>query len=153
LSKRFIAMLAGVVALVVVAAGCGSSSGSSSLTKAEFIKQGDAVCQKADKRIADEANEFAKENGIDTSKPSSKDKEEAIEKVVAPGLKSEAEELSGLGIPREDGDKAEAVLTALESGVGKLAAEPAALLEAGGSPLDKASELAREFGFKVCGQQ
>ena len=55
MSKRLIALLAGVMAIAIIAAGCGSSSDDSTdttvvvLTKTEFIKQGDAICAKGGK--------------------------------------------------------------------------------------------------------
>lgn len=152
MSKRFIALLAGVVAIVAVLAGCGGSSDSSSLSKADFIKQGDEICKSSSKQIETEAEEFAEENDVDTSKPTKKQQEEVIEEVVAPGLRSETEELEALGIPKEDGDKAEAVLTALDSGVSEVEDEAAVVLS-GNNPLEKASKLAGEFGFKTCGQE
>ncbi len=152
MSKRFIALLAAVVAIVAIAAGCGSSDSGSSLSKAEFIKQGDEICKSSSKQIETEAEEFAKENNVDTSKPTKKQQEEVIEEVVAPGLRSEAEELEALGTPKEDGEKAEAVLTALDSGVSEIEDEAAVVLSSK-SPLEKASKLAGEFGFKNCGQE
>lgn len=152
MSKRFIAMLAGVVAIVAVVAGCGGSDGSSSLSKAEFIKQGDEICKSASKQIETEAEEFAEENDVNTSNPTKKQQEEVIEDVVAPGLRSEAEELEALGTPKEDGEKAEAVLAALDSGVSTVEDDAAAVLGST-NPLEKASKLATEFGFKSCGQE
>ena len=61
MSKRLIAMLAGVMAIAIVAAGCGSSSDSTPtpfvLTKAEFIKQGDAICAKGSEALSQEAED------------------------------------------------------------------------------------------------
>lgn len=152
MSKRFIALLAGVVAIVAVVAGCGGSDDSSSLSKAEFIKQGDEICKNASAQIESEAEEFAKKNNVDTSNPTKKQQEEVIAAVVAPGLRSEADELEALGTPEEDGPKAEAVLAALDSGVGKIE-DDAAVVLGSANPLEKASKLAGEFGFKTCGQE
>lgn len=152
MSKRFIALLAGVVAIVAVLAGCGSSSDSSSLSKAEFIKQGDEICKSSSKQIETEAEEFAEENNVDTSNPTKKQQEEVIEEIVAPGLRNEADELEALGTPKEDGDKAEAVLAALDSGVSEIEDEAGVVLGSS-NPLEKASKLADEFGFKTCGQE
>lgn len=151
MSKRYIALLAGVVAIVAVLAGCGSSD-SSSLSKAEFIKQGDEICKSSSKQIETEAEEFAEKNKVNTGNPTKKQQEEVIEEVVAPGLRNEADELEALGTPKEDGDKAEAVLSALDSGVSEIEDEAAVVLGSN-NPLEKASKLADEFGFKTCGQE
>jgi hypothetical protein len=158
LSKRFIVLLAAAAAFAVIAAGCGSSSDDSSetvvvLTKTEFVKQGDTICQKGSKEIEDEANAFAEENGIDTSKPTKKEQEEVISGVLGPALQKQADEISALGVPDGEEEKVEAIVEALESGAEELEDDPASLLRDGqGSPLDEASELASKFGFQECGR-
>jgi hypothetical protein len=158
LSKRLIALLAGVMAIAIVAAGCGSSGDDSTdtvvvLTKTEFIKQGDAICKKGSESLSQEAEDFADENNIDTSKPTKKQQEEVIETVVGPALQTQADELGELGAPDGEEDKTAAIVDALEAGAEELEDNPGALLESNGkSPLDKAKELATEFGFKECGQ-
>ena len=158
MSKRLIALLAGVMAIAIVAAGCGSGSDDSTdtvvvLTKTEFIKQGDAICAKGSKQIEDEADEFAKDNNVDTSNPTKAEQEEVIKTVVGPVLQTQADELGALGAPDGEEDKTAAIISALEEGADELEADPASLLESNGAtPLDKARELANEFGFKTCGQ-
>jgi hypothetical protein len=157
LSKRLIAMLAGLVAIAVIAAGCGSSDDSSDetsaeLTKVEFVKAGDAICKKGSDQIADEADDYAKENDVDTSNPSKEDQEELIVSVVVPSLQTQADELSELSPPSGEEDEVAAIITALEDGAEEIEDDPASLMEAGGGPLEKANELANEFGFAACGQ-
>jgi hypothetical protein len=160
LSKRFIVVLAAVVAFAAIGAGCGSSDDSTTdtdvvvLTKTEFIKQGDAICKKGSESLSQEAEDFADENNIDTEKPTKEQQEEVIETVVAPALLGQAEELNELGAPEGEEDKAAAVFEALEAGAEEMEGDPASLLESkGAGPLDKANELASEFGFKECGQE
>jgi hypothetical protein len=159
LSKRLIVLLAGVMAIAIVAAGCGSSSDDSTdavvgLTKTEFIKQGDAICKKGSAALSKEAEEFADENDVDISKPTEEQQEEVIETVVGPALQAQADELGELGAPAGEEDKVSAILDALEAGAEELEDNPAALLKSNGKrPLDKANELAGEFGFKECGQE
>jgi hypothetical protein len=156
LSKRLIAMLA-AMAIAIVAAGCGSSDDSTEtvvLTKAEFITQGDAICKKGSEQIEDEADAFAEENDIDTSKPTKEEQEEVISGVLGPALQGQAEEISALGAPDGEEEKVEAIVTALESGAEELEDDPGSLLEESGTdPLEEANELANEFGFKECGQE
>ena len=154
MSKRLIALLAGVVAIVVVAAGCGSSSGSdsSSLTKAEFIKKADAICSRGEKSIEDGAEKFAKENNVDTEKPTKAQKEEVITQVVAPNIRKQGEEISELGAPSGEDEKVEAIVTAVEEGADALEEEPTTLFE-GKNPLEHGSKLAKEYGLKVCGEE
>jgi hypothetical protein len=157
LSKRLIALLAGVMAIAIVAAGCGSSDDSTDtvvLTKTEFIKQGDAICAKGSKALSQEAEDFADENDIDTNKPTKEQQEEVIAAVVGPALQTQADELSELSAPDGEEDKTSAIIEALESGAEELEDDPGVLLKSSGKgPLDEANELANEFGFKECGQE
>jgi hypothetical protein len=153
------AVLVGVVAIAVIAAGCGGGSDDSTetavvLTKVEFIKQGDEICKKGNKQIEDEAEEFAEDNNVDTSNPSKKDQEEVIATVVAPALQTQADELAELDAPKGEEETTAAIIDALEAGAEELEDEPALLLESNAAgPLDKANELANKFGFKECGQE
>ena len=151
MSKRLIALLAGVVAILVVAAGCGSSSDSSSLTKAEFVKQADQICTKGEKSIEDGAEKFAEENNVNTEKPTKAQQEEVIQQVVAPEIRQQAEEIGDLGAPSGEEEKVEAIVTAVEEGADELESKPAQLIE-GKNPLSHSSKLAKEYGLKVCGQ-
>ena len=154
-------MLLGVVALVVIA-GCGSSGDSSgstsadsgsSLTKAELIKQGDAICEEGNENVESEANEFAKENGIDTEKPSKSDQEEVVSEVVAPAILVEAEKIGDLGAPSGEEEEVEAIVDAVESAAEEAEADPSSIIEEGedGGPFAEANKLASAYGFKVCG--
>jgi hypothetical protein len=156
-SKRLVALLAALAALALIVAGCGSGGGStssesSSLTKAELIKQGDAICKQGEEALEEEANEFAKENGIDTNKPTKAQQEEVIAQVVAPSLHKQAEELRELGTPSGEESVVEEIFDSLEKGTEELEAEPGALLK-GTNPVEEASKLAREYGFKECGNE
>lgn len=156
MGKRLIVMLAGVVAIASIAAGCGGSDESTetaaSPSKAEFIKQGDAICKKGEEALEEEASEFAKENGIDKSKPTEAQQEEVVREVVAPALLRQGEELRELPAPSGEEDEVEAIFSALEDGAEKMEADPKGLLE-GSNPVEKASKLARQYGFQECGEE
>jgi hypothetical protein len=160
-SKPALALLAALAALAIVVAGCGGGGGSgegsteessSSLTKSELIQKGDAICKKGEAELEEEANEFAKENGIDTSKPTKAQQEEVIAQVVAPALRKQAEELRELGTPSGEESTVEGIFDSLEEGTEELEEEPGKLLQ-GNNPVEKASKLAKEYGFKECGNE
>jgi hypothetical protein len=167
MSKGLIAVVAGVLMVALVIAGCGSSdsdsgdNGSNSsgggdetvaLTKVEFIKQADSVCEKGNKAIEDGADKFAKDNNVDTEKPTEEQKEEVIVEVVAPEIRQQGEEIGELGAPEGDEAKVEAIVTSLEDAADELESEPKSLFE-GKSPLADASKLGQDYGFKVCGAE
>lgn len=156
MSNRFIALLAALAALALIGAGCGSGSGStdstSSLTKAEFVKQGNAICAKGSEEIEEGFEEFVKENGLSKTKaPSKAVQEEAVEAVLIPRISKELESIRALGPPDEE---AEAVLEAAEEALEKGEEEPSAMLkEESAGPFAKANKLAREYGLTKCGEE
>ena len=163
MSKRLIAALFGVLAIAIVAAGCGSggdsttgggdsSESASSLTKAEFIKQADAICAKGNEAVSAEAEEFAEENEIDTEKPTTAQQEEVVSDVVAPAIREQAEKIDELGAPSGEEDEVAEIVAAVESGADEAEASPDSIVEGkGGGPFEEANELADAYGLKVCG--
>ena len=164
MNNRLIAALVGVVVLALLAAGCGSSGDSSSssssgdesastLTKAEFIKQSDGICEQGNKEVESEAEAFAKENGIDTSKPTTADQEEVVSQVVAPAIQRQAEAIDALGAPSGDEGEVEAIVEAVEAGATEAEEDPGTIVEGKTSgPFAEANKLAGEYGLKICGQ-
>jgi anti-sigma28 factor (negative regulator of flagellin synthesis) len=158
--KGLIAAITGVLLAALVVAGCGSSDSDSSssdsetpsLTKAEFIKQADAICKTGEKSIETGAEKFAKENNVNTEKPTTKQKEEVIVEVVAADIRKQGEEIGELGAPSGDEEKVEAIVAAVEEGADELESEPKLLIE-GENPLAKGSKLAKGYGLKVCGEE
>lgn len=153
--KAFL-MIATVVALVAVA-GCGSDDDNggeetqATLTKVEFIEQGDAICTKAEEGSETEAEEFAEENGFDLEKATNEELEEAIAAVLVPALNQQAEEIDALGAPEGDEEQVEAIVVALEEGTAEVEDDPGLVLD--GAPLKEASQLASDYGFEVCGEE
>lgn len=156
MSKRFIALLAALAALALIVAGCGGGSDStestSSLTKAEFVKQGNAICAKGSEEINEGFEEFVKERGLSKTKaPPKAVQEEAVETVLIPRIRKEIESIRALGPPDEE---AEAVLDAAEGALEKGEEEPIQFLkEENTGPFAKANKLSREYGLTKCGEE
>jgi hypothetical protein len=156
LNRAFLAALAVLVALAAVVAGCGGGGDSTTdsttvvLTKTEFIKQGDAICKEATENNQSEAEDFAKENDFELEKASKDQLEEAIAEVLAPSLGKQAEELEALGAPEGDEQKVEDIIAAVEDAAGEIEDDPSLAFEEG--TLKKANQLAKAYGFKVCGE-
>lgn len=159
MSKRFVALLAALAALALIVAGCGGGSDStettSALSKAEFVKQGNAICAKGSKEIEEGFEKFGKEHGFSEKKePSEAELEEAVETIVIPGIRKQVDGIRALGTPTEEGAEAEAVLDAAEEGLEKGEEDPKLFLEEESSgPFAKANKLSREFGLTKCGEE
>lgn len=165
ISRRPLALCASLLALGVLAVGCGSSDDStttdggvdgggvttSSLSKAEMIEQADEICEEANEALAEDADEFAKENDVDTTNPTEAQRQAVIVEVVVPNLREQAQKIEELGAPEGDEAEVEAVLDSLRKGADELEDQPMRLREAGGGPLKGTAELAKSYGFEVCG--
>jgi hypothetical protein len=155
LNKAFLAAIAALVALAALVAGCGgggdTTDESVTLTKTEFIKQGDAICKQGNDASEKEAEEFAEDNDFKLEKASKEQLEEAVSEVLVPNLERQTEELDALGAPKGDEEEVEAIVTSLEDATGEVEDDPGSVFE--GDVLKKPSKLAEAYGFKVCGEE
>ena len=151
-----------MVALAVCGFGCGGGDASSGgggdtsavqadtggapLSKAEFVKQGDAICNKVPERFGKLQQELEKEIG---AKPSLA---EIGEKAALPPLPEAAKELEELTPPKGDEQKAEAIVEALEAAAKGLEEKPTSELSGPKSPFAEFQKLTKEYGFQVCSQ-
>jgi len=139
--------LGGIVLLffALLAAGCGGSS-DEALTKAEFVKQGNAICTQARK-----AREKAVFGLIQNANPNGNQKalrEEAADKAI-PYYEEAAEQLADLGAPEGDEAKIEAIVTGMEEAAARVNANPQSAFT-GSTPFRKANEAAESYGLEAC---
>ncbi len=146
---RFMAIIAGVVVVAAIAAGCGSGD-SDPLTKAEFTKQADALCKENSKEVQANFEALMKQfqgNGKDKS-----DKEKANEigeTVIIPYYQSKLEDLESLEPPSADEEEISTMLETLQEGVEEAEEAPDDTLE-GFASIIEAGKLAKEYGLKAC---
>lgn len=159
MSKPFIALLAALAAISMIAAGCGGgddstdSTASSGLTKAEFLKQGNAICAKGEKELNEEFEKFAEEENLSENKPPTEAQlAKATEEFFLPIIKEQVEGIRGLSPPAGEEQQVDKVLTAAEEGIEKAEEDPASLANEKEDPFAKANELANEYGLTKCGE-
>lgn len=155
MSKAFLVVSMAIVT-AAIAVGCGggddtTDSSTATLSKAEFIKQADAICADADRQGQEEAEEFAKENDFSLEQPTDEQLEEAISAILVPSLNQQAEEISALGAPEGDEEQIEAITTSLEDVAGEIEDDPGIVIN--GDSLSEPGELAEDYGLRVCGAE
>jgi hypothetical protein len=163
---RFIALLAAVAATLVVVAGCGSSDDSTtdggdtdattaSLTKAEFVEQGNAICSDGNEEIESGIEEFAEENGLSgNDQPTEAQVEELATDILIPSIAKQVEGLRNLGVPSGEEKEVEAFLDKAASAVEKVEADTSLLTdEEGGSPFASVNREAAALGLTTCGEE
>jgi hypothetical protein len=147
--RRVFASLIAVAALLALASGCGGGSDDDSLTKAEFSKQGNAICTRAnaDQQKALTAA-YAKLNKEGAK--GKKVEEDLISNTALPPIAKMTEELADLGTPEGEEEKAEQMVEAFEEEVQKIEDDPAGALSGTVGSFDEANKLAGEFGMNSC---
>jgi hypothetical protein len=149
---KTISILICVLAAGLIAAGCGSSDKSgekSSITKAEFVKKGNAICAQGNKEIEAQGQKIF---GKDPSKRPSKAKLEEFSKtVLIPNVEDQVNKIRALGAPKGDEAKVKAILDAADQGIQTGKQDPLSLTNEQADPFAEANKLARGYGLTVCG--
>jgi hypothetical protein len=150
--NRFFALLIAVVAVGLVASGCGSSDDTTtdstpSLTKAEFLKQGNAICTAGNKEINAGFNEALPKG----KQPSKAELDEALETVLIPSITKHVEEIRALGAPEGEEEAVEDFLAGAEEELEKGEEEPAYL--ATDASFKKTNQEAKAIGLTSCAEE
>jgi len=96
-----------VVGASLALSACGSSS--ESISKAEFLKQGNEICEEGNKQIRTAGEEQFPRSG---GRPSQKDLEAFATNTVVPEIRSQLDEIEALGFPSGDEEQVEDILPA-----------------------------------------
>lgn len=153
-----LALLA-ALACVFVAVGCGgSSSSSSSISQAEFVKKGDAICTEGRKEIEAELAAYLKKNKVEKGKKESEAEAKGhelafVETIALPGLKKQVEEIKALGAPEGAEAEAESFFKAVEGEIKNGEKNPGPLISTPEEAFEKSDDIAQEIGFQVCGNR
>jgi hypothetical protein len=136
-------MIAGIVA------GCGGND-SGSISKAEFVKQGNAICEATHSKVR--ARVAALLRGREPTNPAEALKAEAEvgRRVLIPAMRDQAQEIGALGAPSGDAARVKAIVAATEEGLGKAAKHPERAVKDGTEAFGKADRLARAYGLTAC---
>jgi hypothetical protein len=139
----------------LLVAGCGSSSSSStettaSISKAQFIAKGNAICiagQKA-QNVGFEA--FAKAHGISgNQEPSKAQGTELAETVFVPNIQHQINAVKALGAPSGEEQQVEEALETAQQALEKVEANPE-LVFAKASPFHEAGQQLHALGLTQC---
>jgi hypothetical protein len=137
-----------VAVLAIAAIGCGSGGDITEveLTKAQFIKRGDAICdagkKKKEKAIASLNEE---QQGKALADFTGKELEDLYSTIILPNIQSVANRLAELNPP--DG-RAARMVRSLGEAVDAVRKDPSLALN--GAPYAQAERMANAYGFEAC---
>ena len=143
---KTIALLFATAALI---AGCGDdedsgdsgASDSGSLTKAEYLEQGNAICAKYNKQLDELFPQIPGSPGTPAF-------DSFTEEQIVPILETQISEVEALPAPEGDEEQVEAIFTAANEGLDTLEDDPSALA---GDAFTEANQLANDYGLTECG--
>jgi hypothetical protein len=145
---------------LVLAVGCGGSSGSDevsvqtgSLSKAQFISKAGAICKKTHAQLVGEYGAAIKTNQS-AAGDAQKEREllgEVVETVVVPNIEGEIEQISTLGAPAAYAPEAASFLKAVHTQLDEIRANPTQLT-ATSFPFKDAQKIAQKAGMRVCAE-
>ncbi|HEX4464588.1 MAG TPA: hypothetical protein VH042_08125 [Solirubrobacterales bacterium] len=145
----------------MIVAGCGgggsSDETSPSSSKAAYVKSADAICTKTGKEVKAQYAAYLKKNDIEegASKESPAEMKAhvigAMETVAIPAFNKQIEKLKALEAPSELKAKTEEFIAAVEAAVEKGEAEPLLIFAKEPELFVKSDKVAKELGFRVCG--
>jgi type IV pilus biogenesis protein CpaD/CtpE len=139
-------VLAAVLAVAVVLGGCGSDSDSTaSLSKAEYKKQAEVVCQSYESEREEVLGKALEEAG---SNPNAKQKEKLLLTVLATYEKM-TEEIADLGTPEGEEQKAEAMIESMEEAIDRAKANPESAFTSD-LPFREANKQVKAMGLDNC---
>lgn len=157
--NRFLALLVAVAAAALVAAGCGSSDDSTtdsteSLTKAQFLKQGNAICAAGNEEINTGFEKFFEENEFTKKKqPTEAQFEEAAEEVVLPSVRKQIDELKELSPPEGEEEQFETLFENAEAQLEKGEEDTSLLVDENNDLFASVNKEAKALGLGSCAEE
>ncbi len=133
---------------VALAAGCGG--GGSELSKAEYIKQADAICKKSNSTLSGEAFGYLKAHSKELAGLSNVSVRKRVNAaVIVPRVETTLKQLRALETPDGDTNELEAFYAAISKAAEKTEENPRDI-EA--NAFNETHKLGRAYGFNNCAQ-
>ncbi|WP_320672908.1 hypothetical protein [Patulibacter defluvii] len=132
------------VAVGLVLAGCGGDDGP---TKAEYVREANAICKRADAASQRTARERIARLG---GSPTREQLVALVREVALPSIEGQLRDLRALDRPKDDADAVAEIYDALDGEIAKVRADPA--LAVAGNPFAGSSAKAHAYGLDACGR-
>jgi hypothetical protein len=129
-----------VAALVVSACG-----GEDHLSKAEFLKQGNAICAKGNKELSAEGNKV-----FGAGAPSKAEFEKFVNDTLVPNIQGQIDGLDDLSPPADDEDTVNAIVDSAQQALDKVKADPTIVESQSNDTFAAANKLAKDYGLTEC---
>jgi len=142
------------VILILVLAACGGSDeqiATEGLTKAQFLKRGNAICAAATARINKNFEKYSSRHLSKGRTVSEVSYARAMGRIVIPHVEAEVKRIRGLGAPTGDEERVNKILAAFENGIREGKMDPQTLPGNHGTyAFREAHTLALHYGLERC---
>jgi hypothetical protein len=153
-APRLVLLLAAAIAAALLVTACGGDDGDgedgdspATLTKQEYIAEGDRICTRGTELMANEALQR-----FEGEQPSPEEAETFGQEVVAPTLSDQLEQLRDLPAPEGDEATVDEIYDAVQDGIDEIESDPGVFIEPNtGGAFEEANRLAQDYGFRQCG--
>jgi hypothetical protein len=123
-----------------------TKASSKGLTKAEFLKKGNAICAQGNRKLG-----AASKKTFSKGRPTTADLKTFASKTLVTNIQGQLDALGKLPPPKGDEAKVKKILATAQKALDKGKADPATLTKSGATPFAKANGLANAYGLKSCG--
>jgi hypothetical protein len=142
-------LLAAVLATGLIAAGCGDDDdddgGEESISKEDFVAQGNQICEEGDAEI-----DAAAEETFGNAEPSQEEVDAFVNDSVVPGIQGQIDDLRDLGAPEGDEDELDGIYEDAEAALSDIEADPT-LVQGDQDPFADVSQRLSDYGLTACG--
>jgi hypothetical protein len=119
-----------------------------SLTKAEYVKQGDEACADIQEKVGKEFEAFVKKANLDKVAPTQAESAKIIGRFAIPAMKEQIEALRALPAPSGDEEQVKLIIARQEESLRKMEKEP--LFRTSGAPYEELNKPASDYGLTEC---
>ena len=133
-----------VIALTVALTGCGG--GEARLTRAQFLKRGNAICAQAQAEEVKLAAQYRRQQrALVEEQPYV-----VVPPAIVPPLERQLRRLRAMNPPEADQKKLRAIFKGIAAGIEDVTYDPLDLFYRESDPFEVPDTLAREYGLDVC---
>ena len=144
--KKLLSIICLVAAALLLfgVAGCGEDdSSAATLTKKQFIKSAEGICEQAETEQLKKATKYLQGH------PGAEE-EDAVIPAGLPPIEEELNKLEALGLPKGGEAEIEAFLDALQVALDQAKEDPGSVLAQQGNPFEKPNKIGSKYGLKAC---
>jgi hypothetical protein len=119
-----------------------------SLTKAEYVKQGNEACKEIQEKVGKEFEAFIKKQNLEEVAPTQAESAKIIGRFAIPAMEEQIDALRAIPAPSGDEEQVKLIIARQEESLKKMKKEP--LFRTSGGPYEELNKPASDYGLTEC---